>query len=99
MWDYTKESYNEKDVKYKINRLRLIRTTDPHHYLVNLRDDNEYYKGYYDSLTDFHADQFHGDNRKIKTITSQLATPPDEWAGNPVVLFISRSLLVMSWLA
>jgi len=31
-----------------------------------------------------------GEKRKITTITNQLVTPPAEWAGNPVVLYISK---------
>jgi hypothetical protein len=63
VWDYSKESYYEKDVDYKKNRLKLIRETDPFNHLITLHDDNDYYKGFYDNLVDFHADQFHGDNR------------------------------------
>jgi hypothetical protein len=68
VWDYAKESYYEKDIDYKKNRLELIRTTDAYHHVVTIHDDNDYYKGYYDSLADFHADQFHGDNRYEKSL-------------------------------
>ena len=63
VWDFAKESYYEKDVDYKKRMLKLIRETDPYNHLITLHDDNDYFKGFYDSLVDFHADQFHGDNR------------------------------------
>lgn len=63
VWDFAKEAYYEKDVDYKKNRLKLIRETDPYKHLITLHDDNDYYKEFYDNLVDFHADQFHGDNR------------------------------------
>jgi hypothetical protein len=68
VWDFSKESYNEKNIDYKKNMLKLIRTTDAYDHPVTLHDDNDYYKGYYDSLADFHADQYHNSDRYDKSL-------------------------------
>ncbi|MCA9445801.1 MAG: DUF4038 domain-containing protein [Candidatus Omnitrophica bacterium] len=62
VWDFSKESYNEKDFDYKLNRLRFIRETDPYNHLITVHDDNDSYeKGRYDELLDFSSDQQHKD--------------------------------------
>ena len=64
LWDFSKESYNEKDQGYKIDRLQLVRESDPYDRLTTLHDDKDYDTGAYDEVADFHADQNHKDWRK-----------------------------------
>jgi len=60
VWDFSKESYNEKDLQYKLDTLRFIRETDPYHHLMTAHDDDgPYDSGAYDSLLDFQSDQQH----------------------------------------
>ena len=60
MWDLSKEAHNEKDMTYKLNRLRLIRATDPYHRLLTVHDDKAAYdRGDYNDLLDFRSDQQH----------------------------------------
>lgn len=70
VWDFSKESFYEKDVDYKTSRLKLIRENDPYRHLITIHDDNGYDKGTFDDLVDFQADQNHGDGRH-KTILNQ----------------------------
>ncbi len=61
IWDFSKEAHNEKNLTYKQEWLKYIRKTDPYHHLVTVHDDdiaND--SGAYDGLTDFRADQHHG---------------------------------------
>jgi hypothetical protein len=59
-WDLAKEANYEKDVAYKINRLRFIRSTDPYHRLLTVHDDHATYdSGAYDHLVDYRSDQQH----------------------------------------
>ncbi|MFQ6099513.1 MAG: DUF4038 domain-containing protein, partial [Armatimonadota bacterium] len=60
VWDFSKEAQNEKDVRYKVGRIRLIRTLDPYQRLVTVHDDDAAYDaGAYDGLADFRCDQQH----------------------------------------
>jgi len=62
VWDFSKESYNEKDLQYKLDTLRFIRETDPYHHLMTVHDDDgPYDSGAYDDLLDFQSDQQHDD--------------------------------------
>jgi hypothetical protein len=60
VWDFSKEAHNEKDLDYKLGRLRFLRATDPYRRLLTVHDDNAAYDaGKYDGLLDFRADQQH----------------------------------------
>lgn len=62
VWDFSKESYNEKDPEYKFNRLRLVKDEDPYDRLITVHDDDKIYNdGGYDKLLDFQSDQQHKD--------------------------------------
>ncbi len=59
IWDLAKEANNEKSVSYKVNRLKMIRATDPYHRLLTVHTDiNTYDAGIYNNLVDFRSDQF-----------------------------------------
>ena len=59
-WDLSKEAQYEKDLNYKINRLKFIRDNDPYHRLLTLHDDHaNYARGVYNGLLDFRSDQQH----------------------------------------
>lgn len=60
IWDFSKESYNEKNKDYLKGRLRFIRNNDPYHRLLTVHDDDgPYNRGEYDDLLDFQTDQEH----------------------------------------
>jgi hypothetical protein len=60
IWDFSKESYNEKDKDYLKGKLKYIRETDGYHRLLTVHDDDvPYNRGDYDTLLDFHTDQGH----------------------------------------
>lgn len=60
IWDFSKESYNEKDLAYKLDCLRTIRRLDPYRRLLTTHDDDgPYDAGAYDDLLDFQTDQNH----------------------------------------
>ena len=64
-WDLAKEAQNERDLDYKLGRLRFIRANDPYHRLLTVHDDRTNYdNGAYDNLTDYRSDQQHGDWRE-----------------------------------
>jgi len=70
VWDLTKEGWRDKDLEYKLSRIRLIRRLDPYRRLVTVHDDDAGYEsGEYDQLLDFRADQQHSDWHE--TILSQ----------------------------
>lgn len=59
-WDFSKEAYNEKDLDYKLGRVRFIRQNDPYHRLITVHDDHEYVDaGDYNDLQDYRSDQIH----------------------------------------
>ena len=62
VWDFSKESNNEPDLAYKLDRMRLIRRHDPYRRLLTTHDDEAVYDtGAYDAVLDFHSDQHHQD--------------------------------------
>jgi len=59
-WDLAKEAQKEKDLDYKIGRLRFIRANDPYRRLLTVHDDRAVYdRGAYDDLLDYRSDQQH----------------------------------------
>lgn len=59
-WDLAKEAQKEKNLEYKMDRLRFIRETDPYRRLLTVHDDMATYdRGAYDELLDYRADQQH----------------------------------------
>ncbi len=59
-WDLAKEANYEKDVGYKLGRLRFIRASDPYRRLLTVHDDRANYdRGIYDDLVDYRSDQQH----------------------------------------
>ncbi len=66
VWSFSKESHNERDLDYKLGRVRIVRETDAYRRLVTTHDDDAAYKmGYYDNFLDFRTDQQHGDWRDV----------------------------------
>ena len=60
VWDFSKEAHNEKNLDYKLDRLRYLRGSDPFHHLVTIHDDDKNYDGgVFDALVDFRTDQQH----------------------------------------
>lgn len=69
IWDFSKEAHNEKDVGYKQGWLKWLRENDPYHHLVTVHDDDKANdSGAYDDLTDFRADQHHGNDTEVQTV-------------------------------
>lgn len=67
IWDFSKEAHNEKDVSYKQGWLKWLRENDPYHHLTTVHDDDKANdSGAYDDLTDFRADQHHGNDDEVK---------------------------------
>jgi hypothetical protein len=59
-WDFSKEANNEKDLAYKVGRLRFLRQNDPYHRLLTVHDDRKTYDdGAYNDLLDYRSDQQH----------------------------------------
>jgi len=51
VWDFSKEAQNERDLDYKLGRLRFIRQHDPYRHLLTVHDDTKTYRsGAYDEL-------------------------------------------------
>lgn len=70
IWDFSKEAHNEKDLEYKLGRLRFVHENDPYHHLTTVHDDDANNDaGAYDALTDFRTDQQHSKLRE--TILTQ----------------------------
>lgn len=66
IWDFSKEAHNEKDLEYKLGRLRFLRENDPYHHLATVHDDDKANDSRaYDELTDFRADQQHAKWRDV----------------------------------
>jgi hypothetical protein len=60
IWDFSKEAHNEKDLAYKLGRLRFVRENDPYRRLLTVHDDDANNDaGVFDTLTDFRTDQQH----------------------------------------
>ena len=65
-WDLAKEAQYEKDMEYKVGRLRYIRANDPYHRLLTVHDDHANYdRGAYNDLVDYRSDQQHSDWREV----------------------------------
>jgi len=65
-WDLAKEAQYEKDLEYKIGRLRYIRSADSYRRLLTVHDDKvNYDRGVYDELVDYRSDQQHTDWREV----------------------------------
>jgi len=65
IWDFSKEAHNEKDLDYKLGRLRFVRENDPYRHLTTVHDDDANNDaGAYDGLTDFRTDQQHSKLRE-----------------------------------
>jgi hypothetical protein len=63
-WDLAKEAHYEKDLGYKLDRLRFLRANDPYHRLLTVHDDRAAYaRGAYDGAVDYRSDQQHKDWR------------------------------------
>jgi hypothetical protein len=72
VWDLAKEAQYEKNLDYKMGRLRFVRTNDSYHRLLTVHDDKANYdKGAYDDLVDFRSDQQNSDWRE--TMLAHLA--------------------------
>lgn len=76
-WDLAKEAQNEKDLGYKLGRLKFIRANDPYHRLLTVHDDRANYdRGAYDTLVDYRSDQQHKDWRATMVAHLQLHAWP-----------------------
>ena len=65
-WDIAKEAHYEKDVDYKLGRLRYFRANDPYRRLLTVHDDRANYdRGLYNELVDYRSDQQHTEWRKV----------------------------------
>lgn len=65
IWDFAKEAHNEKNLDYKLDRIRYLREADPFQHLVTVHDDDANYDdGPYPRLLDFRTDQQHTILRK-----------------------------------
>ena len=74
-WDLAKEANYEKDLNYKIGRLRFIREHDPYRRLLTVHDDRATYDtGAYDKLVDYRSDQQH--TRWRETMLAHLQQNP-----------------------
>jgi hypothetical protein len=60
VWDFAKESYNERDNVLQKNLLDLVRSEDAYHHLVTAHDDDQYeWDPALNRNLDFRADQQH----------------------------------------
>lgn len=57
-WDFSKESNNEKNMDYKLDRFALIRKNDPYRRLLTTHTDHQLYTNYIGVL-DYRTDQNH----------------------------------------
>ena len=65
-WDLAKEANREKNLEYKLGRLRYFRANDPYHRLLTVHDDQANYdRGAYNDLVDYRTDQQHTEWRKV----------------------------------
>jgi len=59
-WDFSKESNNEKDLDYKLGRIRFIRDNDPYHRPITTHTDTQTFDaGSYNDVLDYRSDQTH----------------------------------------
>jgi len=60
-WDFSKESNNEKDLDYKLGRIRFVRDNDPYRRLITTHTDTQTFDaGSYNDVLDYRSDQIHG---------------------------------------
>ena len=57
-WDFSKESNNEKNMAYKLDRMAFIRKNDPYRRLLTTHTDRKDYTNFYGVL-DYRTDQNH----------------------------------------
>jgi Protein of unknown function (DUF4038)/Domain of unknown function (DUF5060) len=61
-WDFSKESNNEKDLDYKLGRIKFIRDNDPYRRPITTHTDLKTFdRGAYDGALDYRCDQVHKD--------------------------------------
>jgi hypothetical protein len=59
-WDFSKESNNEKDLVYKLGRIKFIRDNDPYRRPITTHTDLATYdNGAYNGVLDYRSDQVH----------------------------------------
>jgi hypothetical protein len=59
-WDFSKESNNEKDLDYKLGRIRFLRDTDPYRRPITTHTDTQTFNaGSYNDVLDYRCDQTH----------------------------------------
>jgi hypothetical protein len=59
-WDFSKESNNEKDLDYKLGRMRFIRANDPYRRPITTHTDTQTFNaGTYNDVLDYRSDQTH----------------------------------------
>jgi hypothetical protein len=59
-WDLSKESNNEKDLDYKLGRIKFIRDNDAYHHPITTHTDLKTFDGgAYDEMLDYRCDQVH----------------------------------------
>ena len=59
-WDFSKESNNEKNLDYKLGRMKSIRDNDPYRRPISTHTDTATYNaGTYNDVLDFRSDQQH----------------------------------------
>jgi hypothetical protein len=59
-WDFSKESNNEKDLDYKLARIKFIRDNDPYRRAITTHTDLQTYdSGAYNGVLDYRSDQVH----------------------------------------
>lgn len=60
-WDFSKESNNDRDLDYKLGRMKFIRDNDPYHRPITTHTDQPAYdSGAYNDILDYRSDQVHG---------------------------------------
>jgi hypothetical protein len=59
-WDFSKESNNDRDLNYKLGRIRFIHDNDPYHRPITTHTDLETFDaGAYNDVLDYRSDQTH----------------------------------------
>jgi beta-galactosidase/beta-glucuronidase len=59
-WDFSKESNNEKDLDYKLGRIRFLRDNDPYRRPITTHTDTQTFNaGSYNGVLDYRSDQTH----------------------------------------
>ena len=59
-WDFAKESNIDKDLNYKLNRIKFVRENDPYHRPITTHTDLQAFdSGVYNDLLNYRSDQVH----------------------------------------